>query len=65
MTSATRLTGDSLRLLRLARRIKLSELARAYGVSRARITAIESTARPTSHAVHRYMQALAELEEAE
>jgi transcriptional regulator with XRE-family HTH domain len=59
-TATDNLTGADLRLLRLSRRIRLSTLARAYGVSRTRLAVIEGQIEPppTSRATVRYLAAL-------
>jgi hypothetical protein len=66
------LTGADLRLLRLSRRtpngrvIRLSVLARRYGVSRTRLAVIEGQIDPppTSRATARYLAALRDMVEA-
>jgi transcriptional regulator with XRE-family HTH domain len=59
-TAPDNLTGADLRLLRLSRRIRLSTLARVYGVSRTRLAAIEGQIEPppTNRATARYLGAL-------
>jgi transcriptional regulator with XRE-family HTH domain len=59
-TAPDNLTGADLRLLRLSRRIRLSTLARRYGVSRTRLAVIEGQIEPppTSRAAGRYLAAL-------
>lgn len=53
-----RLSGDDLRLLRVTKRVRASDVARRYGSSRQRIGAIEATTTPTSATVCRYLAAL-------
>ncbi len=52
------ISGDDLRLLRVARRVPGSALARHYGVSNQRISNIEGMAAPTAASVARYLAAL-------
>jgi hypothetical protein len=65
-TAPDNLTGADLRLLRLSRRIRLSALARTYGVSRTRLAVIEGQIEPppTSRATARYLAALRDVVEA-
>jgi hypothetical protein len=51
-------TGPDLRLRRVARRVRLSAVARCGGWSRQRVTAIEASALPTRRSVERYLDAL-------
>jgi transcriptional regulator with XRE-family HTH domain len=51
-------TGMDLRLCRVARRVTVSDLAAELGVSRQRVSAIESLGRPTWEATQRYWAAL-------
>jgi hypothetical protein len=55
-------TGLDLRLLRVARRISVTELAAAAERSRQAISAIEGQARPTPRAVRLYLDGLARAE---
>lgn len=61
------LTGADLRLLRLSRRIPLSVLSRAYGVSRVRLATIEMQIEPppTARAAERYLAALRDVAESQ
>ena len=65
-TAPDTLTGADLRLLRLSRRVRLSILARSYGVSRTRLAAIEGQIEPppTIRARQRYLAALRDVAEA-
>jgi hypothetical protein len=52
------LGGDSLRLLRVSRRVTATSVASHYGASRAAICNIERTIRPRPGTVLRYLRAL-------
>lgn len=54
----TGLTGDDLRLLRVARRIRATDVARAFGCSKQRIGTIEAASAPTATTTRRYLAAL-------
>jgi len=53
-----RISGRDLRLLRVVRGVRLTDLARAYGASRQRLTRIEGLAHVTPDATRRYLAAL-------
>ena len=59
MNIDTRLSGDELRLIRLAGRVTATSVARHWGVHRTRITNLEHEARPPRTATARYLAALA------
>lgn len=52
-------SGDDLRLLRLAKRVRSTSVARVLGVSQQRVAQIEAAAHPTAVSVQRYLVALA------
>lgn len=54
-------TGLDLKVERVRNRIKATDLARAMGVSRQRVSAIESLAHVPTDAVDRYREALMSL----
>ena len=54
--------GRDLRLLRVVRGVRLTDLARAYGASRQRLTRIEGSMRVTPEATRRYLAALGTVE---
>jgi len=58
MPEATGVTGLDLKLRRVAREVRQTELAQHYGTSRQRITRLEAERRPTLAAVARYLTAL-------
>ncbi len=62
-TATHRLSGDDLRLLRVAKHITASDVARHFGCSRQGITAVEGTLVLTTAAVARYVAALAAAEQ--
>jgi len=64
-TTADRISGRDLRLLRLAHEVQLAALARAWGCSRQNIARVESARRPTETAISRYVAALQLAEGAE
>lgn len=54
-------SGPDLRLLRIVRGIRLTEVARSYGASRQRLTRIEGTPFVTTATAIRYLAALREV----
>ncbi len=53
------MTGHDLRVERTKARMTAEDVARHMGVTRARVSAIESRERPTEAAVTRYLAAIA------
>ncbi len=62
MEASTRLNGSDLRLIRLARDVRQSDLARAWGCTRQNVARVEGSRRLTTRAVAAYMAALASAE---
>ena len=54
----SRITGEDLRLLRLARRLTAAEVGRRLGVSRARVRYIEQQRGHTRELLQRYLDAI-------
>ena len=52
-------TGLQLKLKRVARRVRVTDLARAMGVTHGRVSQIEALDVPTAEARERYLSALA------
>jgi transcriptional regulator with XRE-family HTH domain len=56
--TTTNVTGLSLKVERVARRVKATALAEAMGVSKSRVSAIEREGYPTNDMIARYRAAL-------
>lgn len=56
------MTGMDLRLLRISKRVKVTELATAMGVTHPRVSQIEAQAVVTERTTTRYLEALRSLE---
>jgi transcriptional regulator with XRE-family HTH domain len=63
--ASTRWTGPSLRAERVKRSLRAEDVARAIGLSRRRVSAIETSAAPSERDVERYLDAVRRIESLE